>query len=93
MENEDYYIVRDGDTLESIAERFLGRGLAPLLTQINGIDGGDLRPGMTILLHPNGLEQEKINRTDPSSVSSADSFPRGGSRNKEHKTKHIKKEK
>ena len=59
IKSDGFYVVRVGDTMESIAERFLGDGLAPLLRQLNGIDDGDLRPGMTILLHPEGLAPER----------------------------------
>lgn len=52
IENEDYYIVKEGDTLESIADRFLGIGLAPLLTQLNGVDENTIKPGMRLWLHP-----------------------------------------
>lgn len=55
--NEDYYIVEKGDTIESIADRFLGEGLAPLLVQLNGIVDGSLQPGMVLLLHPDGCEK------------------------------------
>lgn len=51
-ENEDYYVVKEGDTLESIADRFLGIGLAPLLTQLNGVDENTIKPGMRLWLHP-----------------------------------------
>lgn len=51
-ENEDYYVVKEGDTLESIADRFLGVGLAPLLTQLNGVDENTIKPGMRLWLHP-----------------------------------------
>lgn len=50
--NEDYYVVKEGDTLESIADRFLGIGLAPLLTQLNGVDENTIKPGMRLWLHP-----------------------------------------
>lgn len=53
VENDDYYIVKDGDTLESIAERFLGeKYLHPLLTQLNGVNENTLQPGMVLMLHP-----------------------------------------
>lgn len=53
VENEDYCIVRDGDTMESIAEEFLGADyLYPLLTQLNGVDETTLQPGMALMLHP-----------------------------------------
>lgn len=55
--NEDYYVVEKGDTIESIADRFLGDGLAPLLVQLNGVDNDSLMPGMTLLLHPEGCEK------------------------------------
>jgi FOG: LysM repeat len=51
-ENQDYYVVKEGDTLESIADRFLGVGLAPLLTQLNGVDENTIKPGMRLWLHP-----------------------------------------
>ena len=51
-ENEDYYVVKEGDTLESIADRFLGVGLAPLLTQLNGVDENTIKLGMRLWLHP-----------------------------------------
>lgn len=57
IENEDYYVVKEGDTLESIADRFLGVGLAPLLTQLNGVNGKNIHPGMVLLLHPDGCEK------------------------------------
>lgn len=50
--NEDFYVVKDGDTLESISEEFLGAGLTPLLTQLNGVNEKTLQPGMVLLLHP-----------------------------------------
>ena len=57
---EDYCIVQQGETLESIAERYLGsKSLTPLLRQINEIPGGVLTTGMRLLLHPTGLEKEK----------------------------------
>ena len=53
VENEDYYIVKDGDTLGSIAEEFLGNStLFPLLTQINGVTASALTPNTVLLLHP-----------------------------------------
>lgn len=59
MENEDYYVVKKGDTLESIALEFLGdANLSPLLKQINTVPDGELRDGLVLLLHPIGLEQE-----------------------------------
>ena len=57
IENEDYYVVKEGDTLDAIAERFLGEGLAPLLTQLNGVNGKNIHPGMVLLLHPDGCEK------------------------------------
>ena len=51
-ENQDYYVVKEGDTLESIADRFLGVGLAPLLTQLNGVNENTIKPGMRLWLHP-----------------------------------------
>lgn len=59
IENEDYYVVKSGDTLASIAEEFLGEGLAPLLVQLNGVDDTTLQPGMVLLLHPEGCEKAK----------------------------------
>lgn len=56
--NEDFYVVKDGDTLESIAKEFLGKeGLYPLLTQLNGVNEKTLQPGMVLLLHPEGCEK------------------------------------
>ena len=61
--NEDYYIVQAGDTLESVAEKCLGKAeLWPLLKQINDIPPGGLREGLVLLLHPPGLEKEFNNR-------------------------------
>jgi len=58
--DEDVYIVKPGDTMESIAEEFLGNpNLFPLLAQLNGVDNETIRPGMELLLHPEGLEPEK----------------------------------
>lgn len=57
--NEDYYVVKEGDTLDAIAERFLGKGLAPLLTQLNGVNEKNIHPGMVLLLHPEGCEKTK----------------------------------
>lgn len=57
IENEDYYVVEEGDTLDAIAERFLGEGLAPLLTQLNGVNEKNIHPGMVLLLHPDGCEK------------------------------------
>jgi LysM repeat protein len=51
-EDKDYYVVKDGDTLEGIAARFLGVGLSPLLSQLNGVTSETLRPGMRLWLHP-----------------------------------------
>jgi len=57
VENRDYYVVKDGDTLREIAKRFLGgRDLYPLLKEINLLDGNEIEPGMVLLLHPEGLE-------------------------------------
>lgn len=56
---EDYCIVQQGETLESIAERYLGdKALVPLLRQLNDIPDGVLEEGMKLLLHPPGLEKE-----------------------------------
>lgn len=61
VENEDYYIVKPGDTLLGIAERFIGNAWEyPLLTQINDLDKDKpLKVGTVLLLHPAGLEKEK----------------------------------
>lgn len=56
-QNEDYYVVKSGDTIESIADRFLGEGLAPLLVQLNGVNEKNIHPGMVLLLHPEGCEK------------------------------------
>lgn len=59
VEGEDYYIPRPCDTLEGIADMFLGGAeLAPLLAQLNGLRDGKAIPGVPILLHPEGLEPE-----------------------------------
>lgn len=59
VENEDYYIVKYGDSLWSIAERFLGNGsLYPLIKQANCMTSDYIYPGMMLLLHPEGLEPE-----------------------------------
>lgn len=64
-ENEDYYIVKQGDSLWDIAERFLGSGsLFPLLQQINGLTDTNILPGMVLLLHPEGLEPENPPKED-----------------------------
>ena len=53
VEDDDFYVVRDGDILGEIAERFLGdSSLTPLLTQLNGVTDADLTPGTVLLLHP-----------------------------------------
>lgn len=58
-ENEDYYIVKYGDSLWSIAERFLGNGsLYPLIKQANCMTSDYIYPGMMLLLHPEGQEKE-----------------------------------
>lgn len=57
--NEDFYVAKEGDTLESIAKEFLGAGLTPLLTQLNGVNEKNIHPGMVLLLHPEGCEQVK----------------------------------
>lgn len=63
VEGEDYYIVRPCDTLEGIADMFLGDPkLTPLLRQINGLKDDRVAPGTPILLHPEGLESESINK-------------------------------
>ncbi|MBO5970710.1 MAG: peptidoglycan-binding protein [Clostridia bacterium] len=66
VENEDYYIVKQWDTLWDIAERFLGDGnLFPLLQQINGMGNSTtIYPGTVILLHPEGLEPETPPKED-----------------------------
>ena len=51
-EDKDYYVVKEGDTLDALADRFLGVGLAPLLTQLNGVDENTIKPGMRLWLHP-----------------------------------------
>lgn len=57
--DEDYCIVRRGDTPETIAERYLGdKALVPLLRQLNDIPDGVLEEGMKLLLHPPGLKKE-----------------------------------
>ena len=59
VENEDYYIVKYGDSLWSIAERFLGNGsLYPLIKQANCMTSDYIYPGMMLILHPEGLEPE-----------------------------------
>lgn len=64
-EGEDYYIVKKGDSLWSIAERFLGSGtLYPLLQQLNGMTGTKVYPGTMILLHPEELEPETPHQSD-----------------------------
>jgi len=57
--NVDYYVVKEGDTLDAIADRFLGEGLAPLLVQLNGVNEKNILPGMVLLLHPEGCEKAK----------------------------------
>lgn len=60
IESEDYYVVKEGDTLASIAEEFLGEAyLSPLLTQLNGVNEKNIHPGMVLLLHPEGCEKAK----------------------------------
>ena len=60
VENEDFYIVKQYDTLWGIAERFLGNGgLYPLIQQLNGMGQSTyVYPGMMLLLHPEGQEPE-----------------------------------
>lgn len=59
----DYCIVRPGDTLETIAEKYLGDAkLWPLLCQINNIPEDGIEPGSVLLLHPIGLEPENKNK-------------------------------
>ena len=53
VENEDYHIVKDDETLGEIAEEFLGdSSLAPLLTQLNGVTEANISTGAVLLLHP-----------------------------------------
>ena len=64
VENEDFYIVKPGDTLEEIAERFLGKkNLWPVLAQINDLASCHAYPGTMLLLHPEGLEPEFFGKT------------------------------
>lgn len=67
VENEDYYIVKYGDSLWSIAERFLGNGsLYPLIKQLNGMTSDYIYPGMMLILHPASAEPEKPEKpTEP----------------------------
>ena len=66
VENEDYYIVKYGDSLWSIAERFLGHGsLYPLIKQANSMTSDYIYPGMMLLLHPATTEPEKPTQIDP----------------------------
>lgn len=68
VENEDYYIVKYGDSLSSIAERFLGAwNLYPLIKQANCMTSDDIYPGMMLLLHPE--EQEKVDGASDESES------------------------
>ena len=68
VENEDYYIVKYGDSLWSIAERFLGAGnLYPLIKQANCMTSDYIYPGMMLLLHPEEQEQEKPKEDESSS--------------------------
>lgn len=61
VEGEDYYIVRPCDTLEGIADMFLGdASLTPLLRQLNGLKDDIVKPGTALLLHPEGLERENV---------------------------------
>lgn len=56
---QDYCIVNRGDTLESIAEKYLGsRKLVPLLKELNDVSD-PLVPGSLLWLHPEGLEPER----------------------------------
>ena len=65
-EGEDFYIVKQYDTLWGIADRFLGDGsLFPLLQQLNGLKGTNIVPGMMLLLHPEGLEPETKPTEEP----------------------------
>lgn len=58
-ENEDYYIVKQYDSLWDIAERFLGAGyLFPLLMQLNGLKDTTIYPGQVLWLHPQDAEPE-----------------------------------
>lgn len=67
VENEDYYIVKYGDSLWSIAERFLGNGsLYPLIKQLNSMTSDYIYPGMMLILHPASAEPEKPEKpTEP----------------------------
>lgn len=65
VENEDYYIVKYGDSLWSIAERFLGNGsLYPLIKQANSMTSDYIYPGMMLILHPASAEPEKPEKPD-----------------------------
>lgn len=58
-EGIDYCIVQCGDTLESVAEKYLGsQNLVPLLTELNDVSD-PLVPGSLLWLHPDGLEPER----------------------------------
>jgi len=49
----DTYVVKDGDSYWKIAEGLYGRGdYFYLLEQANGIDAGNLRPGMVLVVPP-----------------------------------------
>ena len=59
IEGEDFCRGRPGDTIEGIAELYLGNpNLWPLLAQINKIPDTGIEEGMTLLLHPVGQEKE-----------------------------------
>lgn len=56
----DYCIVREGDTLASLAEKHLGAAMLwHLLAEINDIPQDGIKPGDRLLLHPVGLKPEK----------------------------------
>ena len=58
-EGVDFCVVQCGDTLESIAEKYLGSPqLVPLLRELNSVTD-PLVPGSLLWLHPEGLEPER----------------------------------